>query len=35
MAHRPPEHLERLTADLYKTSPAMIETIKKLVPNLD
>ena len=35
MAYRPPEHLERLIANLYQTSPAMVETIKKLVPNLD
>jgi tripartite-type tricarboxylate transporter receptor subunit TctC len=35
MAYRPPEHLERLVAQLYETSPAMIETVKKLVPNLD
>ncbi len=35
MAYRPPEHLERLVASLYQTSPAMIETVKKLVPNLD
>ena len=35
MAYRPPEHLERLIANLYETSPAMVETIKKLVPNLD
>ncbi len=35
MAYRPPEHLERLVAQLYETSPAMVDTIKKLVPNLD
>jgi len=35
MAYRPPEHLERLIANLYETSPAMVETVKKLVPNLD
>jgi tripartite-type tricarboxylate transporter receptor subunit TctC len=35
MAYRPPEHLERLIANLYETPPAMIETVKKLVPNLD
>ena len=34
MAYRPPEHLEQLIAQLYETSPAMIETVKKLVPNL-
>jgi tripartite-type tricarboxylate transporter receptor subunit TctC len=31
---RPPEDLERLVASLYETPPAMIEQIKKLVPNL-
>ena len=35
MAYLPPEHLERLIANLYETPPAMIETVKKLVPNLD
>jgi tripartite-type tricarboxylate transporter receptor subunit TctC len=35
MAYRSPEHLERLIDNLYRTSPAMIQTIKKLVPNLD
>jgi tripartite-type tricarboxylate transporter receptor subunit TctC len=35
MAYRSPQHLERLTAQLYQTSPAMVETVKKLVPNLD
>jgi tripartite-type tricarboxylate transporter receptor subunit TctC len=35
MAYRPPEHLEKLIAQLYETSPAMVETVKKLVPNLD
>jgi tripartite-type tricarboxylate transporter receptor subunit TctC len=35
MAYRAPDALERLVADLYATSPAMVETIKKLVPNLD
>jgi tripartite-type tricarboxylate transporter receptor subunit TctC len=35
MAYRPPQHLERLTAQLYETSPALIETVKKLVPSLD
>ena len=27
-------HLERLVAKLYETPPALIETVKKLVPNL-
>jgi tripartite-type tricarboxylate transporter receptor subunit TctC len=35
MAYRPPEHLERLIGNLYRTPPAMVETVKKLVPNLD
>ena len=34
MTYRPPEHLERLVANLYETPPALIETIKKIVPNL-
>jgi tripartite-type tricarboxylate transporter receptor subunit TctC len=35
MAYRPPQHLERLVANLYATPPALVETIRKLVPNLD
>jgi hypothetical protein len=35
MAYRAPEHLERLVANLYRTSPAIVEAVKKLVPNLD
>jgi tripartite-type tricarboxylate transporter receptor subunit TctC len=35
MAYRGPQPLERLVANLYATPPAMIETVKKLVPNLD
>jgi tripartite-type tricarboxylate transporter receptor subunit TctC len=34
MTYRPPERLEQLVASLYQTSPEMIETIRKLVPNL-
>ena len=34
MTYRPPDQLERLVADLYETPPALIETVKKLVPNL-
>jgi tripartite-type tricarboxylate transporter receptor subunit TctC len=34
MTYRSPERLERLMADLYDTPPALIETVKKLVPNL-
>jgi tripartite-type tricarboxylate transporter receptor subunit TctC len=34
MTYRAPDHLERLVASLYETPPALIETVKKLVPNL-
>jgi tripartite-type tricarboxylate transporter receptor subunit TctC len=34
MTFRPPDALERLVDNLYETPPAMIETVKKLVPNL-
>ena len=34
MTYRPPDHLERLIARLYQTPPALIETVKKLVPSL-
>src|SRR5712691_8989779 len=34
MTYRSPDHLERLIASLYETPPALIETVKKLVPNL-
>jgi tripartite-type tricarboxylate transporter receptor subunit TctC len=34
MTYRPPEELERLVMSLYETPPAMVEAIKKLVPNL-
>jgi tripartite-type tricarboxylate transporter receptor subunit TctC len=34
MTYRPPDQLERRVADLYATPPAMIETVKKLVPIL-
>ena len=34
MSYRAPDHLERLVASLYETPPALIETVKKLVPNL-
>ena len=34
MTYRPPDHLERLVAALYQTPPALIETVKKLVPNV-
>jgi tripartite-type tricarboxylate transporter receptor subunit TctC len=32
MTYRPPDHLERLVAALYETPPALVETVKKLVP---
>ena len=34
MSYRPPDHLERLVAQLYATPPEVIETIKKISPNL-
>ena len=34
MTYRPPDRLERLVADLYATPPAVVEAVKKLVPNL-
>jgi hypothetical protein len=34
MTYRPPDHLERLVASLYAAPPALIETVKKLVPNM-
>ena len=34
MTYRPPNELERLVMSLYETPPAMVESIKKLVPNL-
>lgn len=34
MSYHTPEHLERLVAALYETPPALIEVVKKLVPNL-
>ena len=34
MTYRPPDVLERLVANLYETPPAVIETVKKLVPIL-
>jgi tripartite-type tricarboxylate transporter receptor subunit TctC len=34
MTYRSPERLERLVATLYETPPALIETVRKLVPNL-
>jgi tripartite-type tricarboxylate transporter receptor subunit TctC len=34
MTYSPPDHLQRLVANLYETPPALIETVKKLVPNL-
>jgi tripartite-type tricarboxylate transporter receptor subunit TctC len=34
MTYLAPAHLEELVAELYRTPPEMIETVKKLVPNL-
>jgi tripartite-type tricarboxylate transporter receptor subunit TctC len=33
MIYTPPEHLEQLVANLYKTPPAVIETVKALLPS--
>ena len=33
MTYRTPDQLERLAAELYETPPALIETVKKLVPD--
>ena len=33
MTYTPPEHLAQLVADLYKTPPNIIETVKALLPN--
>jgi hypothetical protein len=35
MSYRSPAQLEQLVVALYQTPPAMIEAVKKLVPNLD
>jgi tripartite-type tricarboxylate transporter receptor subunit TctC len=34
MTYRSPQDLERLVTNLYQTPPEMVETVKKLVPNL-
>jgi tripartite-type tricarboxylate transporter receptor subunit TctC len=34
MTYRPPDALERLLARLYESPPELIETVKKLVPNM-
>jgi tripartite-type tricarboxylate transporter receptor subunit TctC len=34
MIYTPPDRLERLVASLYETPPAMVEAVRKLVPNL-
>jgi tripartite-type tricarboxylate transporter receptor subunit TctC len=34
MTYRPPDRLQQLVTSLYETPPALIETVKKLVPNL-
>jgi tripartite-type tricarboxylate transporter receptor subunit TctC len=33
MSYMPPDRLAQLVADLYKTSPQIIETVKALLPN--
>jgi tripartite-type tricarboxylate transporter receptor subunit TctC len=33
MTYTPPERLEQLVAKLYQTPPAVIETVKSLLPN--
>ena len=33
MTYTPPEILEQLVAKLYQTPPAVIETVKALLPN--
>ena len=34
LTHRSPGQLERAVAALYQTPPALVETVKKLVPNV-
>ena len=34
MSYHTPAQLERLVGNLYETPPAMIDTIKRLVPNM-
>jgi hypothetical protein len=34
VVYRPPEHLERLVAQLYETPPDVIEQAKSISPNL-
>jgi tripartite-type tricarboxylate transporter receptor subunit TctC len=34
MTYRGPDHLERLVAELYATPPSLIDSIKKIAPNL-
>jgi tripartite-type tricarboxylate transporter receptor subunit TctC len=34
MSYRPPHALERLVVQLYEAPPELIETVKKLVPNM-
>jgi tripartite-type tricarboxylate transporter receptor subunit TctC len=34
MTYRPPDALERLLARLYETPPELVDTVKKLVPNM-
>jgi len=34
MVYTPPDRLEQLVRSLYETPPAMIEAVRKLVPNI-
>jgi len=34
MTYTPPDHLEQLVAKLYQTPPALVATVKALLPNL-
>ena len=34
MTYRSPQDLERLVTNLYETPPDVIETVKRLVPNV-
>ena len=34
MTYRPPDDLVKLVDNLYQTPPAIIDTVKKLVPNI-
>lgn len=34
MVFRPPEHLEKVVAQLYETSPELVEKAREISPNL-